>query len=215
MGEGGVKPQAGETPVGRRRAEAGVCSAMPPTYRVHFERAGSRGPLVGAGWRVRRARRTAGAAPACARDAPRHLVSRREDPGRSRLQELKGRPAAPQSCWRAALRLGEDAPRRLPRPAHIPSVGIRCGHARRTSSPVQLQALPAITGLLAQLVEAPRLFVHHRPPRPRRRGARAARSSKRLRTCTNSRARFLSAFSELAALVFLRLTGTRRVFPAV
>jgi hypothetical protein len=78
-------------------------------------------------------------------------------------------------------------------------------------APVQLEALPAITGLLAQLVEAPRLLVHHRPPRPRRRGARAARSSKRLRTCSNSRARFLSAFSELAAPVFLRLTGTSRV----
>jgi hypothetical protein len=81
--------------------------------------------------------------------------------------------------------------------------------------PVQLEALAAITGLLAQLVEAPRLLVHHRPPRLRRRGARAARSSKRLRTSANSRARFLSAFSVLAALVFLRLTATSSVFRAV
>ena len=81
--------------------------------------------------------------------------------------------------------------------------------------PVHLEALPAIPGLFAQLVEPPRPFVHQRPLRPRRSGARAARSSKRLRTCANSRARFRSALSELAALGFLRRTGIRRVSLAV
>jgi hypothetical protein len=60
----------------------------------------------------------------------------------------KGRSAAPQSCLRAALRLGEDAPRRLPRPAHIPSVGIRCGRARRTSSPCTARGAPGDNGPL-------------------------------------------------------------------
>jgi uncharacterized repeat protein (TIGR01451 family) len=90
-------------------------------------------------------------------------------------------------------------------------VGTPAVHPR----PVQLEALSAITGLFAQLVEAPRLLVDHRPPGRRCRGVPAARSSKRLRTCSSSRARFLSAFSELAALVFLRLTGTSRVSRAM
>ena len=45
-------------------------------------------------------------------------------------------------CWSVALRLGEGAPRRLRRPAHIPSVGIRCRRARRTSSPCTARGAP-------------------------------------------------------------------------
>jgi hypothetical protein len=73
----------------------------------------------------------------------------RPGPCRCRVPSgTKGRPAAPQSCLRAAPGLGEDAPRRLPRPAHIPSVGIRCGRARRTASPCTARGAPGDNGPL-------------------------------------------------------------------
>jgi hypothetical protein len=149
------------------------------------------------------------------------LDQAREGLGPSRLhraatvQELRVAPPLRRDA--GVLRFGSAKARRgaFGGPLIFPQSGFAAGAPAVHPRPVQLETLAAITGLFAQLVEAPRLLLHHRPPRRRRRGTPAARSSKRLRTCSNSRARFLSAFSELAALVFLRLTGTSRVSRAM
>jgi hypothetical protein len=162
----------------RSRLRGRASAAQPIDQFIHGLTTLLVGPdaaLEDAGWRTRRGRDSQARPGSCpCREDAASPCDRPGNPGRSRLQELRVAPPLRRDA--GVLRFGSAKARRgafggpFIFPQSVFAVGTPAVHPR----PVQLEALAAITGLFAQLVEAPRLRPSSPPASPAsRRSSRA------------------------------------------